>query len=196
MSFPDLGSNVPRKGQPRMVRSARWLLSRLGWYVDGRLPNHQKFVVIVAYHTSNWDFFVGMAAMFALDLQVSWVAKHTIFRWPFKALLRVLGGKPVNRTEHHGVVQHVIELFREHDQFVFAITPEGTRSPAAQWKTGFYHIAVGAEVVIVPAYVDYPGRRLGFGPAFVPTGNLERDLADLQHFYEPYKKTAARPDRV
>lgn len=179
-----------------MVRCAQWLLTRLGWSVDGTLPNHRKFIVIVAYHTSNWDFFVGMAAMFALDLQVSWVAKHTIFRWPFKALLSVLGGKPVNRKEPRGVVQQVIELFRDHDQFVFAITPEGTRSRAEQWKTGFYHIAVGAEVVIVPAYLDYPDRRMGFGAPFAPTGNLEEDISDLQKFYDPYKKTAARPDRV
>ena len=197
MSFPDLGPNVARKANPRMMRCARWVLTRLGWRIVGTLPNHKKFVVIGAHHTSNWDFFVAMAVMFALDVQGCWIAKHTIFRWPLGPLLRGLGGKPVNRKKHHqGLVQRAIELFEEHEKFVFAVTPEGTRSKVEHWKTGFYHIALGARVVIVPAYFDYPGREVGFGLPFTPTGNTEGDIAALRRFYKPYKKTAARPDRV
>ena len=77
------------------------------------------------------------------------------------------------------MVQGVIELFREHEKFIFAITPEGTRSRVEYWKTGFYHIALGAQVVIVPAYFNYPGRTVGFGPPFEPTGDAEADIAGL-----------------
>ena len=196
MPFPELGPYVARKNNPRMMHCARWIFQRLGWRIEGALPNHKKFVVIGAYHTSNWDFFVAMGVMFALDLQGSWIAKHTIFRWPLSPLLQACGGEPVKRSEHQGLVQRAIELFEEHDKFVFAITPEGTRSKVDRWKTGFYHIAMGARVVIVPAYFDYPGRIVGFGEPFQPTGDVERDMATLHQFYKPYIKTAARPDRV
>ncbi len=196
MSFPDLGPNLARKSHPGITRFARWLLVTLGWRVEGTLPNLKKIVIIAAYHTSNWDFFLGMAIMFALDLRGNWIAKHTIFRWPVGPLLRLLGGKPVDRRNHRGMVQGAIELFETNERLIFAITPEGTRSCVERWKTGFYHIAVGAQVVIVPAYFDYPGRKVGFGAPFAPTGDMERDIAALQKFYEPYKKTAARPERV
>ena len=94
------------------------------------------------------------------------------------------------------MVEGAIELFETSEQLIFAITPEGTRSRVEKWKTGFYHIAVGAQVVIVPAYFDYPDRKVGFGAPFAPTGDMERDIAALQKFYEPHRKTAARPDRV
>lgn len=196
MSFPELGPNIARRANPRMMQCARWLLHRLGWGIEGTLPDHRKFVVIGAYHTSNLDFFVGMAFMFALDIRIYWIAKHTIFRWPLAPLLRACGGKPVNRQRHHGMVQEAIDLFQEQEQFVLAITPEGTRSKVERWRTGFYHIAMGAQVVIVPAYFDYPARRIGFGPALVPTGDVEADLAVLHRFYEPYRSRAACPDRV
>lgn len=196
MSFPDLGPDVACISRPGITRFAKWLLKTLGWRVEGTLPNLKKFVIIAAYHTSNWDFFLAMAIMFALDLRGNWIAKHTIFRWPFGSLLRLLGGKSVDRRNHYGMVQGAIELFETSEQLVFAITPEGTRSRVERWKTGFYHIAVGAQVVIVPAYFDYPGRKVGFGAPFTPTGDMERDIAALQKFYEPYRKTAARPDRV
>ena len=148
MSFPDLGPNIPRKAKPHMMRLARWVLTRLNWQIEGTLPDHKKFVVIGAFHTSNWDFFVAMAVMFALDLEGSWVAKHTIFRWPLGVLMRACGGHPIDRQQHEGHVQRAIQLFEENEKFVYAITPEGTRSKVERWKTGFYHIAVGAQVVI------------------------------------------------
>jgi len=196
MSFPELGLNIPRKAKPRMMQISRWALSRLNWKIEGTLPDHKKFVIIGAFHTSNWDFFVAMAVMFALDLQGSWVAKHTIFRWPLGGFMRACGGHPIDRKQHEGHVQRAIQLFDDNEKFVFAITPEGTRSKVERWKTGFYHIAHGAQVVIVPAYFDYPHRRVGFGTPLVPTGNLDQDIAELQKFYEPFKETAARPDRA
>ncbi|MCY4170200.1 MAG: lysophospholipid acyltransferase family protein [Bacteroidetes bacterium] len=196
MSFPVLGYNIPRKAKPRMMRFARWALTRLNWEIQGTLPDHKQFVVIGAYHTSNWDFFVAMGVMFALDLEGSWVAKHTIFRWPLGVFMRACGGNPIDRKQHGGHVQRAIQLFEDNEKFVYAITPEGTRSKVERWKTGFYHIACGAGVVIVPAYFDYPNRRVGFGSPLTPTGDLEHDIAVLQRFYEPYKETAARPDRV
>ena len=134
--------------------------------------------------------------MFALDIKGQWIAKHTIFRWPFGLLLNILGGSPVNRQQHHGVVQQAIELFGQNEKFIFAVTPEGTRSKVEHWKTGFYHVAQGAQVPIVPAYFDYPSRVVGFGSPLETTGDIKGDIATLQKFYEPYRETAARPDRA
>ncbi len=196
MAFPEPGPNIVRKANPRMTRWSRWILTRLGWRVEGTLPNLKKFVIIGAFHTSNWDFFIAMAMMYALDVRGQWIAKHTIFRWPLGPLLRALGGRPVFREQHQGMVQEAIKVFRSNEQFIFAVTPEGTRSKVERWKTGFYHVAVGAQVVIVPAYFDYPGRRVGFGPPFKPTGDVESDLSELQKFYKPYRSTAFRPDQA
>ncbi len=196
MAFPEPGPNIVRKANPLMTRWSRWILMRLGWRVEGTLPNLKKFVIIGAFHTSNWDFFIAMAMMYALDVRGQWIAKHTIFRWPLGPLLRALGGRPVFRERHQGMVQEAIKVFRSSEQFIFAVTPEGTRSKVERWKTGFYHVAVGAQVVIVPAYFDYPGRRVGFGSPFKPTGDMESDLSELQKFYEPYRSTAFHPDQA
>ena len=123
-----------------------------------------------------------------------WLAKHTLFRPPLGGLLRTLGGLPVDRRSPGGVVRQVTTMLAEREQLIIGITPEGTRSRVERWKTGFYRIALSADVPIVPAYFDYARRVIGFGPPFHPTGNLESDLARLQRFYEPF--TARHPERV
>lgn len=194
MPFPVLGEAIPRRGNRFSRRVWQWLLHGAGWDLEGTLPNRAKFVLIGAPHTSNWDFFVAMAALHGLGLDARWIGKHTLFLWPIGGVMRLLGGMPVVRTERRGVVQSVAQAFDAEDHLVIAITPEGTRKRVERWKTGFYHIAVKADVPIVPAYLDYSRKRVGFGPPHFPSGDARADIATLRAFYEPYARTGRNPE--
>jgi 1-acyl-sn-glycerol-3-phosphate acyltransferase len=159
------------------------LLELLGWRVEGELPDLPRFVVAVGPHTSNWDFVVGGAAMFALDLRLSFLSKHTLFRWPFGGVLAWMGGIPVDRTQPHGVVGESVAAFLREPRHVLAVAPEGTRRPGAPMRSGFLHIARGAGVPVVLATLDYADRRIRLGPAFTPGEDVERDLGRVrEHF--------------
>ncbi len=162
-------------------------LVALGWRVEGDMPNTGRFVLIVAPHTSNWDFPVGLSAKLALGLAASWVGKHTIFRWPFGVLLRRVGGIPVDRSASNDVVQQMVAEFARRPRMVFALAPEGTRKKVERWKTGFYHIAHGAAVPIVPVALDWERRTLRILPAFATTGNADADIAALRGLFKGVK---------
>ncbi len=154
-----------------------------GWSFDGAIPDVAKAVIIVAPHTSNWDFPLGVAAMFALSLRAVFLGKHTLFRKPLGPMMRWLGGVPVDRSAARGVVGETVKLFSEREQMILALSPEGTRSSVERWKMGFYHIAVAAEVPIVPIAFDYGTRRISIGDCYVPTGEMVGDLAALESFF-------------
>ena len=164
-----------------------------GWSIKGELPDLPKFVIIGAPHTSNWDFLIAMIVLGALGIRAQWLAKHTIFRWPLGPVMRALGGVPVERSKHHGIVSYAIDLFKSSEQLVVGITPEGTRKRVTQWRTGFYHIAVGAGVPIVPGYFDYPHRLVGFGEPFWPGDDMAKDIKSLQSFYAVFADSGRRP---
>ena len=189
MAIAELGEAVPRRGN-RFSRGFWRAVFRLsGWHIEGALPNLPKFVIIGAPHTSNWDFPVAMSMVLALGLDAHWIGKHTLFRWPFGGVMRWFGGIPVVRSERRGVVDQIIEIFESRERLVFGVSPEGTRKRVDRWKTGFYHIAVGAGVPIVPAYFDYPRKVIGFGLPLTPSGDKEADIAFLKAFYTPYALT-------
>ncbi|WP_137936542.1 lysophospholipid acyltransferase family protein [Chitinivorax sp. B] len=162
---------------------ARTILKLTGWHLEGQVPVTPKYVLIVAPHTSNWDFVVGLLFVMAFRIQVRWMGKHTLFRFPFGGLMRWLGGIPVNRSQPGQLVRRTVHAFSEHDHFAIALAPEGTRKHVAQWKTGFYWIAHQAKVPIVPAYIDFPRKTAGISPPFEPTGNVDVDLPKLQAVY-------------
>lgn len=134
---------------------SRSLLKLFGWELDDQLPELKCYVLIAYPHTSNWDFVLGMLAKWSMDLPLNWVAKHSMFWGPFKPLFLAMGGVPLNRQQSSGFIQKNIELFEQREHFVLGLMPEGTRSKTDRWKTGFYHIAHGANVPIVLAYLDY-----------------------------------------
>ena len=162
---------------------SRTLLKARGWKVVGQLPDLKKYVIVVAPHTSNWDFFIFLALKFSLEAKVNFVGKHTIFVWPFNWILRRLGGRPVDRSKSHNVVDGIVDLFKQSDDFIFALSPEGTRSYTEYWKSGFYYIALKAGVPIQTCFLDTTTRTLGFGPLITPSGDLDKDTALLQEYY-------------
>ena len=160
-----------------------------GWRVEGSLPpNGLKSVLIAAPHTSNWDLPYTLMTAFILGLNVYWMGKAQIFKPPFRGLMMWLGGIPVDRDKASNLVAASIEaLSAATGPLQLIVPPEGTRSNTRFWKTGFYYIAVGAQLPIVMAYMDYEKKRSGLGPVFVPTGDVEADMAAIKAFYAPMK---------
>jgi len=178
---------VPRREAVLLRHLGLAVLKVLRWKIAGPLPNLSKFVVIAAPHTSNWDFVIGISATLALDVDAHWIGKHTIFRWPFGSLMRKLGGIPVDRRKTSGLVEQIVGQFSKRRAFVLGLAPEGTRKSVTRWKSGFYHIAAGADVPIVCGYFDYRTREVGIGPVVFPSGDYEKDLARILSFYAPFE---------
>jgi 1-acyl-sn-glycerol-3-phosphate acyltransferase len=154
-----------------------------GWRREGVLPDLPRYVMIAAPHTSNWDFPFTMAIAFAFRLKICWLGKHTLFRRPFGPFFRWFGGIPIDRTKSSDTVSQAIQAFREKARIVMLISPEGTRKKVRAWKTGFYHIAMGANVPVSLAFLDYMKKVGGIGPLVRLSGNLELDMAAIRDFY-------------
>ncbi len=147
------------------------------------MPALQQFVAIVAPHTSNWDFPICIFAMFGVGLRLTFLGKHTLFRFPVKGLLYWFGGEPLDRSVSGGWVKVAIARFGTGAPWVLGVSPEGTRKRIEPWRLGFYRIAVGAGVPIVSVALDYSRRRLWIAEPFWPTGQEGDDLRELQtHF--------------
>jgi 1-acyl-sn-glycerol-3-phosphate acyltransferase len=164
-------------------RLAIWVLRLRGWRLVGRAPDLPKYVIVFAPHTCNWDFLLGMLAARGYGIQASWLGKHSIFRWPVAGFLHRLGGIPVHRDHHEGIVGQVVAAFGSADSMVLGLTPEGTRRRTSHWKSGFYRIARAAGVPIALASLDRPGRRITLGPAIAPTGDVRQDMDRIRAFY-------------
>lgn len=183
---------LPHGGQGPLVVVGRVALRLMGWRIEGALPALPRYILIVAPHTSNWDFFVGLAAKFALGLRAQWLGKHSLFRGPIGWIARALGGIPVDRSRPDGVIEGVLAGMQRAPTFVLALAPEGTRKYIAQWKTGFYRIAVAAQVPVVPVTFDWSTRTVGLtAPPLTPTGDMAADIAGLRARYR--KEMARRP---
>ena len=184
---PHLGAAVPRRGSRAMVAFGRLVLRLLGWRIEGEIPDLPKFVIAVAPHTSNWDFVVGAAAMFALDLRLAFIGKHTLFRGPLAPLMRWMGGIPVDRSSPHGVVGESVAAFAQVERRVLAIAPQGTRKPVERFKPGFLHIARGAGVPVLLAALDYPARCVRLGPSFEVGEDIEEERRRTEAFFRPVR---------
>ena len=156
-----------------------------GWRIVGKLPPEaSKSVLIAAPHTSNWDLPYTLMVAFALGLNVCWMGKTSIFKPPFRGMMRWLGGIPVDRSQSNNLVAASSAAIRQAvGPLQLIVPPEGTRSGTRFWKTGFYYIAAGAGVPIVMAYLDYSKKVGGLGPVFKTTGDIEADMTAIKAFY-------------
>ena len=160
-----------------------------GWKVQGSLPpDCQKSVLIAAPHTSNWDLPLTLMVAFSLKLNVYWMGKESLFSPPFRGLMTWLGGVSVDRSRSTNLVAASVAALQAADgPMQLIVPPEGTRSKTRYWKTGFYYIAVGAQVPIIMAFMDYKNKVSGLGPVFVPTGDIGADMASIKAFYASIK---------
>ena len=176
-----------------MLKLASKLYYKLnGWKVAESFPKDlKKCVILGAPHTDYRDFFYGLAGMKIEGLNIKYLAKKELFKFPFGFVFASTGGIPVDRSKSANIVDQVVEIFNKESNFLFALSPEATRGSVKKWKSGFYHIAMGANVPIVPAYLDYNKKHFGFGPALFPTGDTTKDLSFFKDFYR--NKTAKIP---
>ena len=177
--------SVPRTHGPLVAAFGRLAMRLAGWTFEGNFPDAAKMMIVVAPHTSNWDVPVGLAAKFALRFECRFVAKHTTFWWPLGAVLRSLGGIPVNRSQAGDMVAETVEAYRRASKLALILTPEGTRKKVARWKSGFHRIARAAGVPIVLITFDYSRMVIRLGPTFAAGDDYEADLAAIRSHITP-----------
>lgn len=168
-----------------------------GWKVEGDYPEEvKKAVLIAAPHTSNWDFIFSRAGLFLMNAPVKFLIKKEWVEGPAGFLLKKLGAIPVDRSatgRTTSFVDEISNLFPKYDKLAVMIAPEGTRKRVTRWRSGFYHIALKANVPILFGYLDYKKKNAGVGGVFYPTGNFEEDLEKIKDFYKTV--TAKYPDK-
>jgi 1-acyl-sn-glycerol-3-phosphate acyltransferase len=166
---------------------ARLLLTLFGWKLL-ELPQLPAKAVVIGYpHTSNWDFPIGLLAIAALDLKARWVGKDTLFHYGFGLVMRGLGGIAVNRREHTGFVGRMTDEFRRRENFHLVIATEGTRRLQAAWKSGFYRIALAAEVPVILGVIDYSKYEVGLLASIELSADETTDMARIAACYEGRK---------
>ena len=190
---PTVGDQVPMRGNAVLRAFGRTLLRLGGGRFEGTIPNIPKMMIIVAPHTSNWDFVVGVSAKFALGIRASFLGKDTLFRGPLGVFMRWLGGIPVYRHAPRNVVEATVAHVSAHDRIVLVLSPEGTRKKLPAWRTGFHYVAVGAGLPILPAALDFSTRTVRFFPLYHPTERAEDNLAALGALYDA--RMAYRPEQ-
>ena len=162
------------------------LLKLSGWKIDKTNPPISNCVLIAAPHTSNWDFVLMLLFAGSFGLKISWMGKSTLFIQPFGYILRLMGGISVKRSKKNQIVNNMISMFEKTDNLLLVVPVEGTRARTDFWKSGFYHIAKGANVPILPTFLDYSNKRGGFGIPIKTSDNLLSDMQKLRDFYEPF----------
>lgn len=185
VNVPVVTENVAQRGNFLM----RWIMIGLmrlsGWRFTGEgFPTARKFVLIVAPHTSNWDFIVGIRAMYALGIRGTYLGKDTLFKFPLGILMRWLGGVPVDRSTKSDVVTQTTELVARMDKVIIVLAPEGTRKRTPRWRSGFYWIALKAKLPILPVAFDFKRREIRVFPVFEPTGDQDRDIVFLRSLFK------------
>lgn len=188
----DLPEAIPARGNRVSRAIGRFVLRAIGWKIEGVLPNFPKMVIVVAPHTSNWDFPLGVVALFALDLKLAFLAKHSLFRPPLGAVMRWLGGIPVKRVVREDTVSVEVDAFRRNERWVLAIAPEGTRKFVDKWRTGFYNIALGAQAPIIPVGFDYSTKTIRIFEPVVASGSMETQVEQLRKLFR--RDWALRPE--
>jgi len=168
---------------------SRAFLRLNGWQIEGALPaGARKSVLIAAPHTSNWDLPYTLMVAFCLRLNIYWMGKQSLFRGPLGPVMRWLGGIAVDRSKSNNLVSASAQaIVQSTGPVQLVVPPEGTRGKTRHWKTGFYFIALEARVPIILAYMDYHRKRSGLGPVFTPTGDLDKDMAEIKLFYAGIK---------
>lgn len=170
-----------------MKKIGNLLLKLMGWKIVGELPKDKKYMIIVAPHTTNWDFIIGLFGRFAVGVKINFIAKQQLFFFPLGTFMRAVGGSPVDRSKKGNKVAEVAELYRQKDEFILAITPEGTRSQVTRWKEGFYHIACEADIPIAMVGLDYPTKEIRIHGPFKPSGDIDKDFPQIIAFFRTIK---------
>jgi 1-acyl-sn-glycerol-3-phosphate acyltransferase len=165
-----------------------------GWKFEGEAPRIKKYVCLAVPHTSNWDGLLLVLLARTIHLPMAWMIKDQWVRGPLGPLLKATGAIGIDRSKAHNMVQQMIDVMKAADELALVIPPEGTRGRAETWRSGFYHIAVGAGVPVVPGYLDYGRKRAGLGAPISMTGDVKADMDRIRAFYAQHAPRARRPE--
>ncbi|MFT4939375.1 MAG: 1-acyl-sn-glycerol-3-phosphate acyltransferase [Paraglaciecola sp.] len=194
LNIPILCESIPRVGNKFTCWLGKTVLRVMGWQFSGTFPDQPKMILVIAPHTSNWDFVLGLGVAFSLRLKISFFGKHNIFIPPFDGLLKRCGGIPVERTSAHGVVEQMSNQMRDADKMILCLSPEGTRSRIEKWKTGFLHIAQKADVPVFLVAFDYKKKHIEFGPVHKISDDIPLELNKIYRHYSSVQ--AKYPEKV
>ena len=183
---PPLPPRAPRTRNPLGRLLGRFILWCGGWRFVGEFPDVDKLVIIAAPHSSGMDAVWGLAAKIAMGLRITIMAKKELFWFPLGPFLRAFGAIPIDRSAKQGIVGAVAARFADQERMWYVLAPEGTRKQVTKWKSGFWHIARGANVPVQCAYFHYPEKIIGLGPVLEMTSDLDADMARVREFYKPW----------
>lgn len=169
------------------------ILKLFGWSIEANVDFPDKCVICVAPHTSNWDMPLGFAVYKSMGKSASFLIKKDWFFFPMNLFFKAIGGIPVDRSKSMSMTDQIVEVFNSREQFHLAITPEGTRKGNAQWKMGFYYIALAANVPIIIASFNYEDKIITFHDMIKPSGDVDKDLLYIKEFYKGAK--AKHPEK-
>ncbi len=187
LAQPNQHTSVTEKKSFLLRGIGRAYLFLTGWRIVGEFPQVSRCVIAVAPHTSNWDFVNGIACVMATSLKLNFLGKHTLFRGLLGRFMYAMGGIPVERHAPKDLIDQVAERLSDQEKAMLVVAPEGTRSKTKKWKTGFVRIAYKAKLAVVPAYIDFPTKTIGFLAPIDLSGDVETDLASVQAALAPYR---------
>jgi 1-acyl-sn-glycerol-3-phosphate acyltransferase len=165
-----------------------FLLKISGWRIFFNVPpGIKKYVIAVAPHTSNFDFFIGLMARGSLGLNAYFLGKDSLFRFPLGLFFKFMGGIPVDRSKNTNMVDQISKLAIEKEEFILALSPEGTRKKVEKWKSGFYYIALNSNIPIIFASMDWKNHEVRFREPFYPSGNFDQDMIIIADFFKGVK---------
>lgn len=165
---------------------SKWILGIAGWRVDVSVLDYSKCIICVAPHTSNWDFILGKLAYASVGRKAGFLMKEAWFFFPMGCLFRAIGGIPVSRKRGASLVDTIVRRFNSCERLHLAITPEGTRSRVARWRTGFIHISLQAHVPCVLGVIDYKYRSIFIKETFTPSGDVDNDMKTIKEYYRQF----------
>ncbi len=179
--------DAPMMCGPVLRAVGRSMLRFGGWKLVGNFPTDKKVLLIAAPHTSNWDWIIGIGALLALGIQLTYMAKHSLFKGPTGWLMRSTGAVPINRDSARNTVDEIVDQFEQRDQLYYLIAPEGTRKKVERWKSGFLRVAYKAKVPVLRVSFDYATKTISLGTYAELTGDIDKDLEAVQNYYSQFQ---------
>ncbi len=184
-----------------MYHFARFLYWLLGWKWESKIPaDLKKYVLVAVPHTSNWDFFYAVIAFQIMRVPIRFTIKDSVMVFPINYILSALGAIPINRKplgegeKRQNMVYAMSEMFQDRDEIVVLVTPEGTRHLRKQWKLGFYHTALRANVPIALSHCNFRDKEIGINYVLYPTGDIEKDMREIMDYYRPLINLGKNPE--
>ena len=166
-----------------VISAINWVFHRMGWTLKGELPELDKYVLIAAPHTSNWDFVIAVMAKYIVRQKINYLGKHQLFIPPWGWFFRATGGSPVNRSKNNNLVDTAIHEFKHRKSYKLALAPEGTRANVSRWKTGFYHIAKAADVPIICIGLDFKNKQIVIDKPMKVSDDMASDMNQILDFF-------------